>query len=285
MKALQSAQTLVLSLFALSVQAASLPASSESYIVDSDFIQETHIGLHLDLLEDETAKLSIHDVIKAAEIGRFTRSEHRQQSFGTTSSVWWAHLSLVNTSDQPQELVLFQGYPQIDSMRLWETRNGHLRVRDAGDTLPFSQREVATNSLAFIVKLKPNSQHTIFLRYQTSGSMSLDLSLYTSIGFAEAMSVKQMIQGIFYGALFALALYNLFIFFIVRDVNYLLYVLYIVTFGMFIASFSGYAAQYIWPESPWLANVGLLLFWGGVIAMALIVSKYFLSLKKKSSSH
>jgi len=280
MNTLRYALTLILSLFFLSVQAASLPASTAPYIVGSDFVQDTHIGLHLDLLQDEAANLSIHDVINAAEMGRFTRSEHRQQSFGTTSSVIWAHLSLVNTSDHPQELVLFQGYPQIDSMRLWETSNGHLRSRDAGDTLPFSQREIATNSLAFIVNLEPNSKHTLFLRYQTSGSMSLDLSLYKPIAFAEAMSVKQMIQGIFYGALFALALYNLFIFFIVRDVNYLLYVLYIVTFGMFIASFSGYTSQYIWPESPWLANIGLLLFWGGVIAMALFVSKYFLSLKK-----
>lgn len=280
MNTLRSALTLILSLLFLSVQAASLPASNAPYIVGSDFVQDTHIGLQLDLLQDEAAKLSIHDVIKAAEMGRFTRSEHRQQSFGTTSSVWWARLSLVNTSDHPQELILFQGYPHIDSIRLWETSNGQLQVRDAGDMLPFSQREVATNSLSFIVNLKPNSQHTLFLRYQTSGSMSLDLSLYKPLAFAEAMSVKQMIQGMFYGALFALALYNLFIFFIVRDVNYLLYVLYIATFGMFIASFSGYTAQYIWPESPWLVNIGLLLFWGGVIAMALIFSKHFLSLKK-----
>lgn len=280
MNTLQSALTLILSLFFLSVQAASLPASSAPYIVGSDFSQATHIGLQLDLLQDETTKLSIHDAIKAAEMGRFIRSEHRQQSFGTTSSVWWVHLSLVNTSDHAQELILFQGYPLIDSIRLWESSNGQLRARNAGDTLPFSRREVATNSLSFIVKLKENSQHTLFLRYQTSGSMSLDLSLYKPIAFAEAMSVKQIIQGIFYGALFALALYNLFIFFIVRDVNYFLYVLYIVTFGMFIAGFSGYTAQYIWPESPRLVNTSLLLFWGGVIAMALVFSKHFLSLKK-----
>ena len=280
MNTLRSALTLILSLLFLSVQAASLPASNAPYIVGSDFVQGTHIGLQLDLLQDEAAKFSIHDVINAAERGRFTRSEHHQQSFGTTSSVWWVHLSLVNTSDHPQELILFQGYPHIDSIRLWESSDDQLRVRGAGDMLPFSQREVATNSLSFIVKLKPNSQHTLFLRYKSSGSMSIDLSLYKPIAFAEAMSVKQMIQGMFYGSLFALALYNLFIFFIVRDMNYLLYVLYIATFGMFIASFSGYTAQYIWPESPWLVNIGLLLFWGGVIAMALIFSKYFLSLKK-----
>lgn len=279
MNTLQSALALVLTLLFFTVQAESLPASSAPFIVNSDFTQKAHIGLHLDLLQDESGKLSIYDVIKAAEMGRFTRSEHRQQSFGTTSSIWWAHLTLVNTSDQQQEIVLFQGYPHIDSMRLWENRDGHLRSRESGDMLPFSQREIATNSLSFVVSLKPNSQHTLMLRYQTSGSMSLDLSLYKPIAFAEAMSVKQMIQGIFYGALFALALYNLFIFFIVRDISYLLYVLYIITFGIFIACFSGYTSQYIWPESPWLANISLLLFWGGVIAMALTFSKHFLKLK------
>lgn len=280
MYALKCVLALILSLFLLSVHAANLPASSVPFIIDSDFTKSTHIGLNLDLMQDEDANLSIHDVIKAAELGRFSLSEHRQQSFGTTSSVWWVHFTLVNDTDQIQELVLFQGYPHIDSMRLWESINGNLRARDTGDTLPFSQREIATNSLSFVVTLKPNSQHSLFLRYQTSGSMSLDLSLYKTIAFAEAMSVQQMIQGIFYGALFALALYNLFIFFIVRDVSYFLYVIYIATFGIFIACFSGYTAQYLLPDYPKLANISLLLFWSAVIIMALVFSKYFLSLKK-----
>jgi len=270
---------LFLSLFILPLQAGGLPVSGAPLVIDSDFTEYSHIGLHMDLMQDEDASLNIHDVIKAAELSRFSLSQFKQQSFGTTSSVWWAHISLVNTTDQTQEIILFQGYPHIDSIQLWERSNGVLQVRETGDTLPFSQREIATNSLSFVLKLKPNSQHTLFLRYQTSGSMSLDLSLYKSTAFAEAMSVKQMIQGIFYGALFALALYNLFIFFIIRDVNYFLYVVYIVTFGFFIACFSGYTAQYIFPEYPKLSNISLLLFWGALIAMALVFTKHFLRLK------
>lgn len=272
---------LLLSLMLLTqmVTASSLPAASSPYILNAGFEKNTQIGLNLDILEDKYASLSIEGAISAAEKGEFLRSTRGEHSVGTTTSAWWARLTLINKTDQLQELVLQQGYPHIDKLQLWEEVNGQLQQRETGDMLPFSQREIAVNALPFLLKVAANSTHTVFLRYKTSGAMSIDLTIYKPIAFAEAKAAKQMIQGIFYGALIALALYNLFIFFIIRDSSYFYYVAYIVTFGLFIAGFSGYNAQYLWPESPWLSNISLLFFWGIVIAMALVFSKRFLNLK------
>ena len=56
-----------------------------------------------------------------------------------------------------------------------------------------------------------------------------------------------------------MALYNLVLFVSVRDPLYGWYVGYVVVFAVAQASLSGMAFQYLWPESPWMANPGLLL--------------------------
>jgi len=271
---------LCLCLFSFSAHAFDLPQAQSAFVIDQPHKQNDQLGYKLDLLEDKDASYSLDEVVALAKTGEFQTSLNRpEHSFGTTPSAWWVHFTLVNHSDQPQRLVLRQGYSLIDSLKLWENIDGHLQSRETGDMLPFSQREISSNALVFILNVAPKSTQTFFLRYQTSGALTIDLSLQDLVSFSETQANKQMLQGGFYGAVLALVLYNIFILFIVRDISYLLYVVYALTFGMFISSFSGYSSQYIWPESPWLANIGLLFFWGALVAMALVFSKQFLNLK------
>ena len=280
MQFIRNLSVLCLCLLAFSTHAFDFPPAQSVYVIDHQGKQGEQLGYNLDLLEDKDASYSLNDVVALAQAGEFQSSLKRSEySFGTTSSAWWVNLTLVNNSEQPQKLVLRQGYSLIDSLKLWESIDGHVQSRETGDMLPFEQREIATNALVFILNLAPKSTHTLFLRYQTSGALTIDLSLYDLVTFSEAQANKQMIQGVFYGAVLALVLYNIFILLIVRDISYLLYIVYVLTFGMFISSFSGYSSQYIWPESPWIANIGLLFFWGALVAMALVFSKQFLNLK------
>ena len=280
MQSIRNLSILCLYLLAFSAHAYDFPSAQSPYVIDQQVKQEMLLGYKLDLLEDKAAKYSLDEVVALAQAGEFQSILKRSEySFGTTSSAWWVHFTLVNNSEQPQRLVLRQSYSLIDSLKLWEVVKGHLQSRETGDMLPFVQREISSNALSFILNIEPKSTHTFFLRYQTSGALTVDLSIYDLIAYSEAQANKQMLQGVFYGAVLALVLYNIFILLIVRDVSYLLYVIYILTFGLFISSFSGYSSQYIWPESPWLANVGLLFFWGALVAMALVFSKQFLNLK------
>ncbi len=256
-----------------------LPPAAAPYVIDESFPGSAVLGRHLDLYEDRGGELTAPEVIEMARAGAFSRSTRDELGFGTTASAWWALLTLENRGAEAKQLVLEQRYGLIDQFDLWQLVDGELQVRHSGDSLPFSQREVATNSLNFLLELPPNSTKTLLLRYRSNGSVSINLTLHGAIPFAEQLGRSQALQGIFYGALIALALYNLFIFLIVRDRSYLLYITYLVVFALFISGFNGHSTQYLWPESTWWANHSLLIFWGGVIAMALIFSQNFLNLK------
>lgn len=256
-----------------------LPEAGQPFTVDSGFSGSAPLGQYLELFEDPSGGMGIGTV--ALQQG-FAAHEKDEPNFGTTASAWWVRLTLVNSENTPRRLILQQRYALIDHFDLWEQHAGEWGERRSGDMLPFDQREVTTNALAYVIELQPQGRHTLFLRYRTNGSMSINLSLHEPVAYAEQLGRQQLVQGVLFGALLALAIYNLFIFFIVRDRSYLLYIGYLTIFSLFIAGFSGQAAHYLWPDSPQWANQSLLIFWGGVIAMALIFSQNFLSLKRYS---
>ncbi len=55
-------------------------------------------------------------------------------------------------------------------------------------------------------------------------------------------------------------LYNLFLYFSVRDPAYLSYVFYYTCFLMFQLSMTGLSFQYLWPDSAWWARKSLPVF-------------------------
>jgi diguanylate cyclase (GGDEF)-like protein len=66
----------------------------------------------------------------------------------------------------------------------------------------------------------------------------------------EAHDQQQLLlQGVYFGTMLVMLIYNLILFFGIRDWNYLLYVLWITFIAGFLASFNGLAFQYIWPEA------------------------------------
>ena len=57
-------------------------------------------------------------------------------------------------------------------------------------------------------------------------------------------------QGLFFGIILVMALYNLFIFFAVKDISYFYYVLSILSIGLYFAFYYGFGIEYLWPHSP-----------------------------------
>ena len=59
-----------------------------------------------------------------------------------------------------------------------------------------------------------------------------------------------MFLGLFYGAMLIMAGYNLFLFFSLRDTNYLYLALFIIFYSLSSAVRDGLAEQYLWPSLP-----------------------------------
>ncbi|MEO9870143.1 MAG: 7TM-DISM domain-containing protein, partial [Ekhidna sp.] len=92
--------------------------------------------------------------------------------------------------------------------------------------------------------LKMRGAHPLFELDQTT---TIE---YTSQEWRLEERQRLLAHGLFFGILIVMALYNLMIYFAVKDQSYLWYVLSIVGFGLYMGFYYGFTFEHFWPSNP-----------------------------------
>ena len=88
---------------------------------------------------------------------------------------------------------------------------------------------------------------------------------------------RDLVFGLYSGALLIMFLYNLFLYFSVRDRNYVFYVFYIFFTWLTQISVQGYTSKYLWPENTWLHQHCVTIFSVIALLFGLIFTMSFLN--------
>lgn len=217
---------------------------------------DSQINLRADIewIEDRTNQLTF-DQVQQLPIKVFNYGTDYTFNKGYTSSGYWVRFRL----DFPAELINTQWlleipFPLLDYIALYSPdQDNNYSVIYTGDRSPFAQRDLdATN---FVFKLKPKQKNNIYyLHVKTKDSLQLPLFLWHTDHFPEHNAQMAGLQGLYFGIMIVMVLYNLFIYLSVRERSYLYYIGYIGTFTLFQASIQGYSFEYLWPNQTNWAN-------------------------------
>jgi len=99
-----------------------------------------------------------------------------------------------------------------------------------GDSNSFSDRPIQHRVFLFPVP-GTNQNQTILLKVRSSSSIQVPLILWPGKSFFEQDQYAFIEHGIYYGIALVMVLYNLFLFFRLRDSAYGFYVFYVITFA------------------------------------------------------
>lgn len=244
----------------------------EPVIIDSG-MTEVPLGPHLEILEDPEGKRVLSDVLKGAPSASFERSSVEFPQFGFTRSVFWARFTVHNKCDCDITWYLEASHPLMDRINVYrlDHKDRLVEERASGGILPFTSREVQYSNFVFSFTERETRRHTYYVRFQTSGFMNLYLTMWSPEAFKVNAGRMDIIFAIYYGAMMVMIIYNLLLFFSLRDRSYLFYVLYCLAFVVFQLCLNGLAFRYLWPSYPWWAKQSIP-FW---VLLALIFSIEF----------
>lgn len=229
---------------------------------------------HLEILEDADGGL---DLAAAAARAEFAAMPARGGNFGFSGSAWWVRLQVRNPGSERITLLLRQDYPLIDDLQAYiGDGDGGFRRVATGDQVPFDRRELALRNFVFTVPVPAGATVPVYLRFLTTGTMDISLSLHEPAALFGLVGVEQLAYGMYYGGFLALIVYNLFIFIAVRDRVFFWYLLYAVVFGLHFAVHNGFAFQFLWPRQPAWANQSLVVLLGLSLVFALQFTRGFL---------
>lgn len=203
-------------------------------------------------------------------------------TFGFVDGAYWFHVRLINHDAQVHRRILAVNYALLDEIDVYlRGADGAISHFSSGDSHVFAQRALRSRMPNFLIDLDDNEQADLLVRVQSQSSMQVPLVLYSQKAFFERSRDGYLEIGLYYGILLALFLYNLILFASLRDLNYFFYVLYIGGFGVVQLCLNGLAFEYLWPGSPWLANVAVPVSMAlGMLFMHLFV-RAFLDLRRR----
>lgn len=244
-----SIRTILLILLALYGQA-------QAVVTLHDHTPDINIGRQIDILEDPGGSLTLEQV-RASD--KFVPSPGLRPSFGFSSSAYWARVRVANLSSKPDWLLQVR-YAPLDFVDFYTPdANGsdEYRVQRSGDLVPPDGGKRTRTYLQFPL-LNEERVHTYYLRIKTQSSVILDLKILQRDTLITQTIHEQYFQGAYFGLMCVMALYNFFVFLVIRDRSYLYYTGFITSTAVFQIALHGYAGVHFWPESVWWNNISNL---------------------------
>lgn len=239
------------------------------------------LGPYLYFVEDPDSSYSIDTVSDPVNQRFFTRNQARVLSFGYVNSVYWLKASINNaTQSSPTWLIEITGMGRsIDQIEIFIEEKSGFRSYVSGDAIPFSLRPLKHHAVLFPVKILKGETVNVFFRVTTNGTMQIPMLLWAESSYAEKEHNNTLMDGLFYGVLFIMIMYNAFIFLSIRDISYFYYVFYLLSVAFFALSLRGLGFEYFWPDFPWWNNKSNLFFAELTVVFILLFAKSFLQIK------
>ena len=172
----------------------------------------------------------------------FTDINDSIKRFGYSSNFnVWIKFTIHNTEDMPISKILEFDNSLVTNIVLYENE---LLINKEG--LLNKKINRRTVNPIFFIDLDKNETKTYYMEVSSKKtSLTLKLNLYSYDDFYSKEILHQIILSLFFGAMIILALYNLFIYFMIKDISYFYYVAYIVTLILHHSLYIGFANLYL----------------------------------------
>jgi signal transduction histidine kinase len=226
---------LLLVLFASS----GLQAVPSLLVPSGEAAQSINLASYLELLEDPTRQLGMTQVSSAEYSHRFVPNTAAVPDFGHTQSTWWARFQV--HSDKPREWYLLLDRPIGGSVEAFVLPTGaKTRLHSLMDyRFPVWHLQLAAGETV-----------SVYLRVSNGKALlTLPLKLLTAEQLISSSNAEMLVFAALFAGMLVLALYNLLLFFSLRDYSYLSLVGFIGTTGM-----TFFRDSHLFPTFTWLSN-------------------------------
>ncbi|OUS25756.1 hypothetical protein A9Q99_20065 [Gammaproteobacteria bacterium 45_16_T64] len=252
--------------------------SSAADIVINSGSSNIDLTSKIEYLEDHNKNITITHLLANSTPYHFSQSTQASLNFGYTKSAYWLRWKVTYDVKETRDWFLTIADPLLDHADVYVVKpNGTIVVKQAGQLVPQSKREIKGRSPIFRLEGKPKTTDTIYLRVASGDPLQLSLSFLSSLALIDKTFTNTALVGSYYGIMLVMLLYNLFIFSTLREKSYLFYCIYLGCLIPAQMSFDGLSYQILWPESTWWSNRSAVFFSGAVALAGTQFARVFLN--------
>jgi len=239
------------------------------------------IWSYLEILEDTSGTLTVDEVSQPSKQNLFKPNLDPVPNFGISNSAFWIKFTTKN--EYPKEnWTLNIKAAHIHSIDFYIPENNHFSNISTGNQFPFNHREFKNEVFSFQIDF-PAEETTYYLRFQnTHDALFVPLAIYPASLLMEEIINANYFYGIYYGIIISMFLYNLFIYFSIKENSYLFYIFFLFFFGLHMFKDNGLAYKYLWPDFPEWNRMSYAFTIPMANIPAIFFTKSFLETKKNT---
>jgi len=186
------------------------------------------------LMEDLGNDLGIEKISKF----HFKEQISSAFSLGYIKNNLWFHFSIYNDSSQSKEMVLEVTEIIHKKVDLYVLSHGVTHMKN-GLSIPVKNREIQESNPSFPLYFLAHEKKEIYINLASIYGVFGAIEVKTIEQFQKDVQLKKYLYLFYFTAIFIIALYNLILFFYLREKIYLLYIGHIFIFILWAANYKG----------------------------------------------
>jgi hypothetical protein len=260
-------------------------ADAQKAVLLDDHIRQ-HIFSYgeIETFEDKGEGYSIREVANPA-FKKFQVERNFIPKNYHSKSIYWYKINIKNDGASKKNWV-FEFYDQtIDHIGFYvPNANGGFDGYQYGAAIPFEKRLFHHKNVTINVNTILTGEQIYYFSVQSQQPSNIMLVLKPMSWFIQYGLKEYFLSGIFYGMILVFCLYNLVMFIAMRQIQYVYYIIYNLSIGLFEMSSNGFAYQYLWPNAPAWNEIayGVALYLASVCS--LLFTREFLHLKVRATT-
>jgi len=237
----------------------------------------------ISFFRDTTASMSFAEVTAASVARQFRPNPAPTPVASDAGSAYWYHFKIRGNASSKNHWILEFFDQTIDSITVYaSTENSPYTVTQLGSARPFIERPYQHKNLSLNVDNSSDGIKDYYVRIRSHQSVNVIIVLRSVSWFISYALNEYFLFGVFYGMILVFGLYNLIMYIAIRQRQYLYYIAYNISIGLYEMCVDGIAYQYLWPNSPeWNHYAyGMALFSASVFAI--LFAQKLLNTKSKA---
>ena len=231
-------------------------------------------------VEYRVAENDDESAMQAKEATDWIVSEQDSLSFGFSPRARWIRFSLHNLSEETRDILIELSNPYLDYIDVYTITSkseiaGHVTL---GDQFPAITRPILHANFLAPINLPSKSQQLILIRVKTVSTARIPIQVWDEQHYVGANYKRTLIQSLLYGALVAIAIYHLMLFFSIKEKAYLYYGASVLGMLCIVFSLDGIPTAILWSNSIRVGDYFIMLGICGTIACTALFSRVVLDL-------
>lgn len=232
---------------------------------------------------DQEKKITVEQILNDTTFA-FRQGKNKVENLDFSSAGIWVRFKLKNEFDKEIRFILETARPVTNKVILYQVKGAKiLNTMESGDNTPLDVRPITHRKCLFPIQLTDNNPREFVMYIESDGEVvSIPLVFWLPQDLMEYDYFQQLFLGIFYGVLFFVAVIYFFFFVALREKSFLYYVIYVFWMAMLQLCLDGLAYQFLFPNSPYLADHFTVLSAIGAVWFVLAFANSFLKLSIQS---